>query len=575
MFSNNITEYVSEEDWPELRCILKRLYSDFVVIEIPKDGNILKPNYNNNEEENEDKEEDNGENKTNSGELPKELECISEQISKFSQIVEGEIEDCVVDLKEFSKDVRKQLYDFIRNNFKDQLHTSCKDGILTVEKAKWNDNRKRKFWPNDRGDYLHFTITKENMDTNTCIDLIANRLNLKPSLFSVSGTKDRRAITVQRVSAYRIEKRRLCRQNFRGLWLSDFGYFKTKLELGDATGNYFSIILRDVDNNFNLEEFDKRVQQWKTNGFLNYFGSQRFGACGVQTAEIGRLILNQKWEEAVKALLKPRSDSSSTKINECLKHYTDSGSAKEALQLLRYPDRFSSIEISLLRFLSNYPNGYKGALLALPRNVRTMYVHAYQSAVFNHILSRRKKSFGLACLPGDLDVLGNILTDETCKIENVCLPLPSFENKLPENESFSIVFFKIIFVIPVGEWYKQIAKDDEIDYESFKKIESHFGLGNVYRPFISKPQDVSWQLLEYSFRDEQLQTCEFIPKNEVKEEQNEEKKQEKVFKALKLQFTLPSGTYATIALRELMRIDFSKESQKEMELACLGKKEEI
>ena len=101
MFSNNITEYVSEENWPELKCILKRLYSDFVVIEIPKDGNILKPNYNNNEEENEDKEENNGENKTNSAELPKELECKSEQMSKFSQIVEGEIEDCVVDLKVF------------------------------------------------------------------------------------------------------------------------------------------------------------------------------------------------------------------------------------------------------------------------------------------------------------------------------------------------------------------------------------------------------------------------------------------------------------------------------------------
>jgi len=35
-----------------------------------------------------------------------------------------------------------------------------------------------------------------------------------------------------------------------------------------------------------------------------------------------------------------------------------------------------------------------------------------------------------------LDVLGNILTDEASKIENVCLPLPSFENKLPENEGF-------------------------------------------------------------------------------------------------------------------------------------------
>lgn len=561
MLSNNISEYASNEDWPELKCILKRLYSDFIVIEIPKDGNILKPNFNNNCY---DEEENNEENKTEAVELPKELDCINEQISKFSQIAEGEIEECIIDLKDFAKDVRKQLYEFIRNKFGKTLQTDCKDGILTVKKAKGNDNRKRRFWPSDRDDYLHFTITKENMDTNTCIDLIATRLNLKPSHFSVSGTKDRRAITVQRVSAYRVEKRRLCRQNFRGLWLSDFGYSKTKLELGDATGNYFSIILRDIDDNFNQEEFNKRIEQWKSNGFLNYFGSQRFGACGVQTAGIGRLILNQKWEEAVKALLKPRSDSS-MKINKCLKHYTDSGNAKEALQLLKYPDRSSNIEISLLRFLSNYPNGYKGALLALPINVRTMYVHAYQSAVFNHILSRRKKSFGLKYLPGDLDIQGNVLNDEANKIENVCLPLPSFENKLPENE--------------VGEWYKQIAKDDEIDYESFKKIESHFGLGNVYRPFIVKPKDVSWQLLEYSFRDEQLQICEFIPKNESNEKQNEQLKElmikeEKVKKALKIQFTLPSGTYATIALRELMRIDFSKEAQKEMELACLDVKKE-
>uniref|UniRef100_A0A1I8BIG8 TRUD domain-containing protein n=1 Tax=Meloidogyne hapla TaxID=6305 RepID=A0A1I8BIG8_MELHA len=505
MLSNNISEYASNEDWPELKCILKRLYSDFIVIEIPKDGNILKPNFNNNCY---DEEENNEENKTEAVELPKELDCINEQISKFSQIAEGEIEECIIDLKDFAKDVRKQLYEFIRNKFGKTLQTDCKDGILTVKKAK----------------------------------------GLKPSHFSVSGTKDRRAITVQRVSAYRVEKRRLCRQNFRGLWLSDFGYSKTKLELGDATGNYFSIILRDIDDNFNQEEFNKRIEQWKSNGFLNYFGSQRFGACGVQTAGIGRLILNQKWEEAVKALLKPRSDSS-MKINKCLKHYTDSGNAKEALQLLKYPDRSSNIEISLLRFLSNYPNGYKGALLALPRNVRTI----------------RKKSFGLKYLPGDLDIQGNVLNDEANKIENVCLPLPSFENKLPENE--------------VGEWYKQIAKDDEIDYESFKKIESHFGLGNVYRPFIVKPKDVSWQLLEYSFRDEQLQICEFIPKNESNEKQNEQLKElmikeEKVKKALKIQFTLPSGTYATIALRELMRIDFSKEAQKEMELACLDVKKE-
>ncbi|KAF7639323.1 TRUD domain-containing protein [Meloidogyne graminicola] len=539
MVLNNISEYASDENWHELKCILKRLYSDFIVIEIPSDGNVLEPKFNDNicsEEVDEEEKEEQG--NVDIVTLPKELECLNEQISKFSQILEGEINECIVNLKEFNKDVRKQLYGFIKNNYGSALMTDCKDGILTVKKSKGNasDTRKRKFWPSARGDYLHFTITKENMDTNTCIDLIASRLNLKPSLFSVSGSKDRRAITVQRVCAYRVNKQRLCRQHFRHLWLSDFVYSKIKLELGDAYGNHFSIILRDVDNNFNSEEFNNRIEKWKTNGFLNYFGSQRFGSCGVQTSEIGRLILNQKWEEAVKALLAPRSDAPE-RINKCLKHFNDSGNAKQALQLLN--DRSAIIERSLLLFLSKYPNGYKGALLALPRNSRTMYIHAYQSAVFNHIVSKRKRIFGLKYLPGDLDIEGKILNDENLnKIENVCLPLPSFENKLPENE--------------VGEWYKEIAKEDGIDYESFKKIERHFGLGNVYRPFIQKPQNVSWQLLNYSFRDEQLQNCEFIPKNEVNEIQKEkikEENEENIKKAIKLKFNLSSGTYATIGLK--------------------------
>lgn len=104
----------------------------------------------------------------------------------------------------------------------------------------------------------------------------------------------------------------------------------------------------------------------------------------MQTSEIGRLILNQKWEEAVKALLAPRSDAPERSlfffwlfnlnlyflVNKCLKHFNDSGNAKQALQLLN--DRSAIIERSLLLFLSKYPNGYKGALLALPRNSRTM-----------------------------------------------------------------------------------------------------------------------------------------------------------------------------------------------------------
>lgn len=38
-----IEEYVSEKNLCEVSCIMKRLYSDFIVIEIPTLGSVLQP----------------------------------------------------------------------------------------------------------------------------------------------------------------------------------------------------------------------------------------------------------------------------------------------------------------------------------------------------------------------------------------------------------------------------------------------------------------------------------------------------------------------------------------------------
>lgn len=43
-----------------------------------------------------------------------------------------------------------------------------------------------------------------------------------------------------------------------------------------------------------------------------------------------------------------------------------------------------------------------GALDSIPRNIRLMYIHAYQSFVWNHIVSRRIKQFGTNVIVGDL-----------------------------------------------------------------------------------------------------------------------------------------------------------------------------
>lgn len=50
-----------------------------------------------------------------------------------------------------------------------------------------------------------------------------------------------------------------------------------------------------------------RIEDFKAMGFINYFGTQRFGSCGSDTAEVGLAILKKEWEAAVKTILKPRS----------------------------------------------------------------------------------------------------------------------------------------------------------------------------------------------------------------------------------------------------------------------------
>lgn len=71
---------------------------------------------------------------------------------------------------------------------------------------------------------------------------------LAPKSISYAGTKDRRAITVQNVTAYHALAEKLARAqeslNRQGIYVANFKYVKTALKLGDLKGNRFGIVLR-------------------------------------------------------------------------------------------------------------------------------------------------------------------------------------------------------------------------------------------------------------------------------------------------------------------------------------------
>ncbi|VDK60608.1 unnamed protein product [Anisakis simplex] len=463
----------------------------------------------------------------------------SDQISEIDELLKDSSKSVKIStechlissfIQNMDKTGRTKIHEWVRQRYNGKLSSQTRDQSIVIS-CSGNDNRKRRIWPEDRPDYLHFTLSKENKDSLYAVSLIAKFLGIKASNFGLCGLKDRRAITSQRVSLYRIDAERVRALNprLRGIRLSDFSYAPEACQLGQLWGNQFKIILRSVNNCTDDVEINRRLNEFRQMGFINYFGTQRFGSCGIDTAEVGIAILKKDYEAAVRKILKQRPLKGC--LNSAIEEWNQSGDASAAVKKLFGGQGFASIEARLLSSLSNAKGDFNGALMRLPRNNRSLYVHAYQSLLWNKIVSRRIQKYGCSVLEGDIDVEGAKLK-ETDDISRVALPLPSSDMNLPENE--------------VSDWYEECMQEDGVTREMFKSLESQYAIGGVLRPMVVKVENVAYELLKYPDNDTRLQP-------DLNGEYDEDKIGSGDLKAVSLTFSLQSGCYATVALRQLTR----------------------
>lgn len=273
------------------------------------------------------------------------------------------------------------------------------------------------------------------MDT---LNQLAMNLRTKPNNFNYAGTKDRRAWTSQWVSLRRTEPFDILRaaKGIRGAYVGNFKFEKEPLKLGMLKGNHFRIALRNASGTD--EQIEKTMIALRDHGFINYYGLQRFGTVvTIPTHEIGKallqgnyshcfpLIFSEKcsifffawcsfdrslfdyvsfetgnWNTAVELILKPRDGEQDKDLVEARKMYETTKDACAAYRLIKRCDK---IEATLLRGLCvSGNNNPQGALDSIPRNARLMYIHAYQSYVWNLMVSRRIKEFGKKPIVGDL-----------------------------------------------------------------------------------------------------------------------------------------------------------------------------
>ncbi|KAG7123114.1 Multisubstrate pseudouridine synthase 7 like protein [Verticillium longisporum] len=361
------------------------------------------------------------------------------------------------------KEQRGQLHQLVRRVFHSLIDTTTDNsdpslaGAIIVasgrpprpskaynqaNRMKTGNNRrsaKGKVKAEGEGEYLHFTLYKENRDTMDAIHQLARAGRAKPQHFAFAGTKDRRAATAQRCSVRWLKAENLhgVQARVHGLVTGDYRYERHPLHLGGLQGNEFVITLKKCRLADPASEAlppaareaairraaETALESMASRGWLNYFGHQRFGTYAVGTHDVGRLILQEDFAGAVDAILAYRPEVAQRAVDgedpaeahlrdelnrhrACMLFQTgDGAAADDALHYL--PRRFTA-EGAVMRHLGRNPasrRDFHGALNAIPRQLRNMYLHAYQSYVWNHAASRRWALHGDAVVEGDLVVV--------------------------------------------------------------------------------------------------------------------------------------------------------------------------
>lgn len=152
------------------------------------------------------------------------------------------------------------------------------------------------------------------MDTSSAVQVISKKLGIRPNNVGIAGNKDKRGITTQKMTLFKIEASRLAALNgsMPNILVGDFAYVDNSLGLGDLHGNRFDIAIREVDADEAL--IGAAVESLKQHGFINYYGLQRFGTGTIRTHEIGIALLKEDFEAAAKLIMSPHSKSSDNAI---------------------------------------------------------------------------------------------------------------------------------------------------------------------------------------------------------------------------------------------------------------------
>jgi tRNA pseudouridine13 synthase len=254
--------------------------------------------------------------------------------------------------------------------------------------------------PDADGDYTILTVASRDWEQHELSHRLARALGVPSSSLRWAGTKDRRAVA-ERIVSYRgappsgpLE--------IPGAEVRDVYRARSGLALGHLFGNSFEIRLA-VDHasaDAAGAALATTQNQLRTiGGCPNLFGPQRFGEVRPVTHDVGRQLVRGDVAGAVETYLTALPDTSDSLGVEARRSFAEHRDPARARR--EFPPHFR-FERQMLEHLARGQSAAR-ALRALSRELRLLFVHAYQSLLFNRWISRRRAA-GLSMVdpvPGD------------------------------------------------------------------------------------------------------------------------------------------------------------------------------
>lgn len=362
------------------------------------------------------------------------------------------------------------------------------------------------------GDYAFYCLEKKNWTTPDALSAVRRRWDVPMNRLGWGGLKDRHAHTVQYFSIFHGPRRGMEHSTFTVNYL---GNRSNPYSSSDFYGNRFRLILRDLQADERLALTSAFAELERT-GVVNYFDDQRFGSVTDGKSFIAREMVLENYEGALKLAL-------------CGEYAYDPKEARDEKETLRkYWNDWTECRAhlqkgharSLVCYMQEHPTDFKGAVLRLRPELQGLYLSAWQSHLWNRMVSRALETR----IPADrLTTLSlktaNVVTPKSIPEEqkdfweDAVLPLVSARLK-PQKDAWWTDLVNTIMAEEGLELAKMKIRG--ADKPFFSRGERHMSL---------RPANVTWAVAD----DER----------------------HKGRQKMKLEFELPRGAYATMVVKFL------------------------